>query len=87
VRLIRSGGHVGGQQHLGGPDVAPAGPVGPGPRGAEPGGLREERPAPVPLAAPHREGRGATGLVRQRPCGPAAAGRHPGAAQGQRSER
>lgn len=79
-----SGGHVGGQQHLRGPDVAAAGPVGPGQRGAEPGGLREERAAVLPLAAPHREGRGAAGVVRQRPHRPAAAQLQPSAGQEQR---
>lgn len=68
-----AGGHLSGQQHLRGSDVAAARPVRPGQRGAEPGGLREERPALLPLAPPDREGRGAAGLVRQRPHRPAAA--------------
>lgn len=48
-----AGGHFSSQQHLGGFDVAAARAVGQGQRGAEPGGLREERPALLPIAAPH----------------------------------
>lgn len=82
--LDGTGGHFSGQQHLGGPDVAAAGPVSPGQRGAEPGGLREERPALLPLAPTHREGRGVAGLVRQRPHRPAAAQFQQSASQKQR---
>lgn len=86
VCVCGSGGHVGRQQHLGGFDVAAVGPVGPGQGGAEPGGLREERPALLPLPAPHREGRGAAGVVRQRPDRPAAAQLQQSAGQDQRYE-
>lgn len=73
ARMCHTGGHLGGQQHLRGLDVAAPGSVCPGQGGAEPGGLREEWPALLPLASPDREGRGASGLVRQRPHRPAAA--------------
>lgn len=53
--------------------MAAAGSVCTGQRGTEPRGLREERPALLPLAPQDREGRGAAGLVRQRPHRPAAA--------------
>lgn len=84
VCVCCTGGHLSGQQHLRGLDVAAAGPVRPGQRGTEPGGLRQERPALLPLAAPHREGRGAAGLVRQRPHRPAAAQLQQSARQEQR---
>lgn len=84
VCLFCSGGHLSGQQHFRGLDVAAVGPVGPGQGGAEPGGLREERPAAVPFAPPDREGRGAAGLVRQRPHRPAAAQLQQSARQEQR---
>lgn len=56
VCMYCTGGHVSGQQHLRGLDVAAAGSVCPGQRGTEPGGLCEERPALLPLAPSDREG-------------------------------
>lgn len=51
--------------------MAEARPVGPGQRGTEPRGLREERAALLPVTAANRERRRAAGLVRQRPHRPA----------------
>ena len=66
--------------------MAPVGPVGSGPGGAEPRGLREERPAVLPVAAPRAQGRGTARVVRPGAAGPAGAARDHGPAnQGQGS--